>query len=80
MKKELSESNFHKNHIEIETNRILNEPQRLNYVTEPFMEDGIIQNRDVMETLLSSTVQKIILDPFKHLMKKDIDLDNVDAG
>jgi len=33
-----------------------------------------------MEKLLTTTVEKIILDPYKHLKTKDIDMENVDPG
>jgi hypothetical protein len=42
MKDELNNTNLHKNHIEIETLKILNAPDRRSMNVVPFLEDGII--------------------------------------
>jgi len=45
IKDDLNHTNLHKNHIEIETLKILNAPDRHKIDAFPFLEDGIITNR-----------------------------------
>ena len=33
-----------------------------------------------MDQLMETTVQKIVLEPYKHLMKKELDMENIDPG
>ena len=77
MQEELWTSNFHKTSIEIETLKLLNGPKReelekIKEETKPFLADGIIRDRKMMEKLLDLTVQKILLDPLKFKTKIDV--------